>query len=353
MNSRPPARDLASAKLFGASRFWNVTAGAVAFVGTCLLLHAVLPVPDVSEASLKMRFFAAHKDEFDTIFVGSSRIYFGISPAVFDRVLAENGVPSHSFNFGASGMYPPEEFSVLEQILALNPRNLKRVFLETDNVQAIWLPRDQTSRRVVSWHDTKNTWLIVRKILDLDVPEPLTRKLRMLRKVRRPIARHLMLWARNISNQGRAFDLVESFLGRNQIEWETLGPNLDGYFPVEEAISGEKEQAYKKEMAREQREGAENVALDRYADQAYRRYAGRLRRSGVTPIFLVAPTFPQFPSQFFGSPPGLVLAYNKPSLYPEFYHSTARADAHHLNSAGTTEFTRLMALDFLKNTRQP
>jgi hypothetical protein len=42
MNSAAAARDPATARRFGASRFWNVTAGAVAFVGSCLVLHVVL-----------------------------------------------------------------------------------------------------------------------------------------------------------------------------------------------------------------------------------------------------------------------------------------------------------------------
>jgi hypothetical protein len=353
MNLRAIAREPASAKRFGASRYWNVTAGAVAFIGTCLVLHVVLPAPVVSEVGLKMRFFAAHKDDFDTIFLGSSRIHSGVAPAVFDGVLAENGVASRTFNFGASGMYPPENFFVLEQILALKPRNLKRVFLEIDDVQATWLSDNEISQRPVYCHDAKSTWLIIRKVLDLDVGEPLSRKLRMLRSARHTIARHLSFLAMNISNRGRASDLVETSVGGNDIPWEKLGPKLDGYFPAEEIVSGEGKRAYKKELAREQAANATNVALDRYADQSYRHYARQIRKFGATPVFLVSPIFPQFPSRFSGSPPGLMLVYNRPSLYPDFYRDTVRVDAHHLNSAGATEFTRLVALDFLKNTSQP
>jgi len=353
MNARPAtARDLPSAKVSRASWFWNVIVGGAAFFCTCLALHAVLPTPNVWDVGPKMRFFAAHKDEFDTIFVGSSHIYFGVSPAVFDEVLAQSGVPSRTFNFGASGMYPPEKFYVLDQILALKPRNLKRVFLEIDDVQLTWLPDKQTSQRVVYWHDRKNTWIIIRKLLNLDVREPLPRKLRMLRKARHTIALHLMLWARNFGNLGRALDVAESFFGGNQM-LEKLGPKLDGYFPVDEEISREKELAYEKELAREQAAKAENVALDPYAEQAYRRYAREIRRAGATPIFLVAPIFPQLPSQFSGPPPGLLLAYNKPALYPDFYRSAARIDAHHLNPAGAERFTRRIAEDFLTNTRPP
>lgn len=353
MKARADAPDVPGAKGLGSLLFWNAAPCTAAFVCTCLVLHAFLPVPNSGDVRSKLRFFATHKDEFDTIFVGSSRIHNGVAPSIFDQVLAENRIPSRSFNFGASGMYPPEEFYVLEQILALNPRNLKQLFLEIDDVQAAWGPGDQTSQRDVAWHDTKGTWLIVRKILDLDVREPLARKLRMLRRERHSLARHLMLWARNISNQGRAFDLAESFAVGNQNESEKLGPKRDGHFPTEEVISGEAELAYERELAREEAVDAENIALDRYADRAYRRYARQIRRLGASPVFVVAPIFPQFPSKFSGSPPGLVLAYNKPSLYPDFYRPSVRVDAHHLNSTGATSFTTLIALDFLKNTRQP
>jgi hypothetical protein len=62
-----------------------------AFAGTCLALHAVLPPPDVGDVSPKLRFFAAHKDEFETVFVGSSHIHYGVSPSVFDEVLTQPG----------------------------------------------------------------------------------------------------------------------------------------------------------------------------------------------------------------------------------------------------------------------
>ena len=87
----------------------NSTICVVAFLVTCIVLRAVLPFPEIDGGvSQKFRFFAAHKDEFDTLFIGSSRIYFQISPAVFDRVTRESGMPTHSFNFGIGGMYLPE-----------------------------------------------------------------------------------------------------------------------------------------------------------------------------------------------------------------------------------------------------
>ncbi len=75
----------------------NSTIAATAFLVACIVLHAILPFPEIDGGvSQKFRFFAAHKDEFDTLFIGSSRIYFQISPAIFDRVTRESGLPTHS-----------------------------------------------------------------------------------------------------------------------------------------------------------------------------------------------------------------------------------------------------------------
>src|SRR5207245_5026117 len=105
------------------------------FLITCAGLHAILPFPEIDGGvSQKFRFFAAHKDEFDTLFIGSSRIYFQISPAIFDRATRESGLPTHSFNFGIGGMYLPETGYLLEQMLKLKPLKLRWVFSEYDDL---------------------------------------------------------------------------------------------------------------------------------------------------------------------------------------------------------------------------
>src|ERR1039457_5610788 len=226
--------------------------------------------------------------------------------------MVKAGSPSHTFNFGANGMLPPERFYVLEQILSMTPRKLKRVFVEIDDVQVTWLPDEQTSQRVLYWHDWKRTWVIIRKVLNLDVHEQWKRKLRLLRKWHETIVLHLMLFAKNFGNVGRALDLAESLPGGNQIQWGELGPKLDGYFPVKEQISGEKESAYEKELAHEEAAHIGNVVLDHYPDQPYRHYARQIRSADAMPVFFVTPVYPQLPAQFSGPPPGLLLAYNNP-----------------------------------------
>ena len=62
-----------------------------ALVTTCAFFHLVLPKAQVENVSPKLRFFAAHKNEFDTLFIGTSRIQHHISPQLFDSLTAQAG----------------------------------------------------------------------------------------------------------------------------------------------------------------------------------------------------------------------------------------------------------------------
>ncbi|HEX8077127.1 MAG TPA: hypothetical protein VF511_04880 [Chthoniobacterales bacterium] len=329
----------------------NSIVALAAFVATCGALHAWLPSPRVRDVTAKLEFFASHKHEFETVFLGSSHVHYAVAPSVFDQVLAGAGIANRTYNFGADGMHPPEQFYVLEQILAMKPRNLKHLFLEMDDVEVSGLPGKQISQRTVYWHDWKRTALILRKILDADVSESWPRKFRALRRWRAAIAGHLNLFGRNLCNVGRVFDLVAAE-DVEQREWE-LGPRRDGYAPLDTKISGGKLAALEGELARERAARIEPVAIDGYAAAAYRDYARQIHDAGATPVLLVPPVLPQLPSQLRGPAPCLLLAYNNPGVYPDFYRSDARMDPIHLNPAGAESFTRLVAADFVRSAPRP
>ncbi len=207
----------------------NSAIAAAAFLVTCIGLHAVLPFPEIDGGvSQKFRFFAAHKDEFDTLFIGSSRIYFQISPAIFDRLTRESGLPTHSFNFGIGGMYLPESSYLLEQILSLKPRNLRWIFIEYDELQTKWSTENQTSRRALYWADWKRVSLLLRKLADAGtgsfwLANPTKLRDIMLRQNDETNTRSLLTFyaaqfEKNYTNVARAPDVLDYFLGRDTNE---------------------------------------------------------------------------------------------------------------------------------------
>ena len=58
------------------------------------ILYRVDPFREVSMVREKWDHWEKHKDEYDTVFIGTSRTYRGISPADFDEVTAAAGMPT-------------------------------------------------------------------------------------------------------------------------------------------------------------------------------------------------------------------------------------------------------------------
>src|SRR5437868_10163 len=186
-----------------------VAIALAAFVATSGLIHALLPPMIPKGVAAKLRFFSEHKDEFDTVVVGTSRLYYSVSPEIFDKVTRENGLSTRTFNFGIDGMHPPENFYVLDQILKTRPRNLKFVVVELGDIQTKW---DDVlgTERVLYWHDWPRTVLTLKKALDPRGDANWFIKLTRLWLARRHFASNLALFAKQFGNVGRAADFLPS-----------------------------------------------------------------------------------------------------------------------------------------------
>jgi hypothetical protein len=324
-------------------------------------LRAVLPFPEIDGGvSQKFRFFAAHKDEFDTLFIGSSRIYFQISPAVFDGVTRESGLPTRSFNFGIGGMYLPESAYLLEQILNLKPRNLKWVFIEYEELQTKWSPENQTSRRALYWADWKRVSLLLRKLTDAGTdrlwrPDPTKVGDIILRRKDEKNTRSLLTFyatqfEKNYANVARAGDVLEFSSTRDRGEHRAgyLGPSSDGYVAKTNRMSPSQVAAYERALDAAMAQSVMHP-LSPYAIEGYRQCAQQIRGIGAAPIFLITPGTTQIEiateSTGLG---GAFMAFNNPRVYPNLFRSSARRDAQHLSKSGAEEFTRLVAANFVE-----
>jgi hypothetical protein len=328
---------------------------------TCIVLHAILPFPEIDGGvSQKFRFFAAHKDEFDTLFIGSSRIYFQISPAIFDRVTREGGLPTRSFNFGIGGMYLPESAYLLEQILKLKPRNLRWVFIEYDEMQTKWSPENQTSRRALYWADWKRVSLLLRKVTDSGTgpvwpPNPTKLRDIVLRQSDEKNTRSLLTFyatqfERNYTNVARASDVSGYLFGRdtNERRASYLGAVSDGYVTKAGRMSPSQTAAYERGLAGATAQTATHL-LSPYAVEAYRQCAQEVRNIGATPIFLITPSTIQINLDAESAQaPGVVMAFNNPRTYSGLYDSSVRRDEQHLTKSGSEEFTRIVATNFVE-----
>jgi hypothetical protein len=332
--------------------FFCAAIALAAFTATSAVLHAVLPPIIPKGVAAKLEFFAQHKDDFDTLLVGTSSIYYSVSPEIFDRTTSQNGLPTRTFNFGVDAMHPPENFYVLDQILKMNPANLKWVFLETADIQTK-LHQVLGTERAVSWHDWPRTKLALRKALNPRGNAKWYIRISRLWVARRDLTAHLKLFAQRFANVGRGMEILSPGARDRSSEAEAeLGPGRDGYRLAGHAMSAEQAASFQQRLAQEIAQ-ARPKPLDAYADEAYRDYAQRIRAIGAAPLFVVPPLIFQSPVSFREPPasPGPLLAFNNAVSYPLLFDPKFRIDDAHLTREGAEEFTRLLANEFVRTVR--
>ncbi|MDQ6809230.1 MAG: hypothetical protein M3Z64_07375 [Verrucomicrobiota bacterium] len=330
-------------------RLLNVFAALAALAGMAAGLHAILPFPVIEQVTPKLRFFAAHKDEFDTVFVGTSRIQHQLEPAIFDRVTGELGRPTRSFNFAIDDMHPPENFFLFDEILKLKPTHLRSLIVEFEDIQSEPSPGMRGTRRLAYWHDWPRTSLALRRIID---PKGNGRwPAKLIRTVLRHhnVALHLSLWAKESVNVGRVAELLVRPTATDEAQ---LGPRQDGFRLPRAPMAPAQVPRYEQKLARET-SNARPRFIDPYAEKTFREYAAKFHALGANSVFLVTPVVTQSPLRFRQSPPppGPLLSFNDAHAYPQLYAAAIRADEAHLSQEGANEFSRLVATEFVRTAR--
>jgi hypothetical protein len=336
------------AKYFGCA-----VLGLAAFIATSAVVHSVLPPMIPKGIAAKLRYFTEHKDEFDTVIVGTSRLYYSASPEIFDATTRENGLPTHSFNFGIDGMHPPENFYVLEQILKTKPRNLKWVLLELGDIQTRW-DNILGTQRAVYWHDWARTGLTMKKALDPRGNANWFIKIARLWLAKRDFISSLSLFAKQFCEVGRAWDLLPSAERERYADAASeLGPHGDGYRWAGDAMSAERAVSFKQRLADEISDATQKY-LDPATESGYRQSAAQIRAAGATPVFVVTPIIFQSTSRFRQTPPPApIIAFNDARKYPQFYDVKVRIDDGHLTRPAAEDFCRALATEFVRHARRP
>jgi hypothetical protein len=337
----------------------------LAFTLACAGLNATLPYPQIDLVSRHLRFFQRHGDDFNTLFIGSSRIHVQISPAIFDRAMREAGFPTRSVNFGVNGMFPPEDGYFVERLLGAKPRQLKWVFIELNELETGRIPVLEHTRRSLYWHDPKRTSLVFRALLNASPDEngfSLFGKIARLflpgpkkSEARDLLLYHGALFARNFANVGRKSDLTWwiTHLRKDEALSSEIEGDGDGYVPRNGKMSASETAIYEAEINQAVIDAGPKF-VSASTELACRQLAEEVRKAGATPIFLVTPVIMQIELGFQPESgiAGTVMSFNNARAYPQLYWSEARVDRGHLNAAAAEEFTRLVAENFSQLRRE-
>jgi hypothetical protein len=78
----------------------------------------------------KIQHLRSRPADYDTVFLGSSRIHYGLQPEVFDAAMREQGTSTRSFNAALSGLRTHDTLRLGEWLLAEPPPSLRRLIVE-------------------------------------------------------------------------------------------------------------------------------------------------------------------------------------------------------------------------------
>jgi hypothetical protein len=340
---------------------------------SCVAIHAFLPTPHMEQASEKLAYFAQHKDEFDTLFIGSSRTRRGIVPVLFDKTLAAQGIRCRSLNLGVDAMAPPEQFWMIRHVLDSRPKSLKRLFVELSE------PRPEvgnTGFRGIYWRDWEETAWLARKhwqLAQTDRDKPfkvpknwgknLAKKWNGRLKKIPPSVVALLRFMGGYGENAGAFIRCQSSLGYAVQDSPADGPGplpkirtpqdqAFGYDPLTGVMSKPNDIARYRSCLRRIQSSKEAVC-DSVDAEGFAQLFASARAAGVEPYCFVTPALKVI--DFFPPrPPGeKIFAFNDPQKYPQLYSMEWRWDYDHLNDTGAREFTMLLANDFAGASKLP
>jgi len=316
----------------------NIAVFGAALAGVCSVIHRAQPFPPVIGVGEKWEHLTRHKDDYDVLFIGSSRVLQHIVPRQFDAAL---GGRVRSFNFGVRAMWPPESFWLARRILALRPARLRWVFIDLMNIPP-HIDDNVMGRRGAYWHDWRHTLISLRAVAE--TPAPLRRKWALWNE-------HLGYLTREWTNQGRGAEWIAARLGigkkakpaKRAPEWIAS----EGYLPETQStmLTSARLEAFQRDVA-EQRRNFSRAPVSPALRRAVATLAAEARAAGVQPIFLVTPTIDQ--REHFGDfDAGVaVWRFDDPNEFPKLYDPALRFDTAHFNEAGARAFTELLAERF-------
>ena len=362
----PPAKNRRSRRRRRASLFskyiWQILTGCLSFFLAAFLLGRLVPSPAVPSnivfISPKYEYYQAHKDDYNALFFGSSRIYSQVIPEVFDKTAELEGQSLNSYNFGIPAMRAINSTVLLKEVLSNPPKNLKWVFFESILDKGYEPIRNARTPRVMYWHDWESTQFAAQYVLSSD--ESLPNKAVLLYS-------HLLPCFYHYLNVGRLFSQwLPSNFSEEEKSVAAEFTATEGFYALSDETTAERQHFINAQQdyldrvsvlagrtAREPWQKAEGSESGAYLSEnkvmLLNQVVQAVRAAGAEPVFIDPPSL-HLENDFQSAKQlGVIdrlLTYRNPNQYPQLYTSENRYDVDHLNQAGSEAFSQLIARDF-------
>ena len=314
----------------------NVIAFIAGFALVAAVLSSAVPSVRPPQIAAKLDFLAAHGGEYDTFFIGSSRVHRQIIPALFDAEMAALGVKTNSFSLSGDGMRPPEDEFVMERAFASRTAPVRLLLVECNTVEPGIIEDDAGTARAVYWHDAarmarlwRNCWA--------------TPKVSRVWKRLRQFPEHIQHWAWNAGRLGQGNEQLTAMLFGQPPRDDAREVGADGYRTPKAVppMSGSALRAYEKDVAAALKSPPPRDEEDSES-QASLAWKQALAAKLGARLVLVSSPFPR-PAVFVPKGDIAFLDFSSPARYPELYAPENRRDPGHLNVRGSEIYTRLIA----------
>lgn len=297
---------------------------------------------------------------YDTFFVGSSRIYRQLNPIVFDSI-----VPNvRSFNLGYAATFNPETYYLLDGFLNDDQFAVKNLFIELQPIIRI---------SKVNNHTRRMKYFVSPKIFGLLSKHFLSSPNYSIRVKIKTIKAYFISLIENLFNVGllkdnyNYFNRLADFQSKG--EYYRLGTQKRGFLSLEKQlelypnkhlkerkIEFEKDNSVAEERKMQLLSTIENDAFQKL-NKSHLNYINRLLELGdkknIKIIFVLPPkmsnsSFKQIFPIFKEIPSPNKINLADPRVFPDFYRVENSFDVGHLNDVGSNLFTKALSVKFLE-----
>ena len=323
----------------------NASAFVAGFVLIASVLSRAVPAVHPPQIGVKLDWLEAHGAQYDTFFIGSSRVHRQIIPDLFDTEMAALGVKTNSFNLSGDGMRPPEDEFVMERAFTGRTAPVRLLLVECNPLESSIADDDAGTARTVYWHDARRMLRLWRNCWTPScAPEPkATRYVSRVWKRLRDFPEHIQHWAWNAGRLGQGNEkIVEMLFGAPKIDG-TWKIGTDGYNAPKtaELMSGSALRAYGKDVAAVIKSPPLLDYEDVESQVALAWKKALAEKMGARLVLIGSP----YARGTVFAPRDRIpfLNYSDPAKYPELYAPENRRDPGHLNVRGSEIYTRLIA----------
>lgn len=311
------------------------------FIAIRIIILVCLPYPWGNPwFSAKIRYMKKENIKPEMVFMGSSRVYRQIDPALYDSLARASGKGDlNSFNLGAPATFPPQTYYLLEHYLHSGlASGTKYLILEIEDILPLG---NRHQERTSYWIQPKYLWMVLKSTLQ-------RRDLKPMGKAK-IIGGYLEASAERIFGLGHFRSEIKE---PDYYDPIYVGPNKDGFLPLDKDYKLQQREGFQErlnkiepEVIKKRFQNAMTAlpnqkSLDKVHLDYLKKMIAQIKQRNIKVFLLIPPRnvnsyILRFAHELAADCKILDLSKNA-----DYYNPLFSFDNGHLNQRGANEFTK-------------